>query len=90
MDINNNKFKILNLSKTLIELFENYLSNIPRKDIYYKDEIRKTLVLIFKYIIMCNNDLVYKNNLIAEISYLDCLLEIIYEKNILMKIAYQN
>lgn len=38
--INNNDFKILVKYKNFMDILDNLLENVPRKDLYFKDKIR--------------------------------------------------
>lgn len=78
-----NDFKIITKYKTFLSLLDNYLDNVPRRDMYYKDYIRNTSLDLLDCILRCNNDSDFKKyyvNIMSKISLLDFLLERLYDK----------
>lgn len=94
--INNNDFKILQKYKIFLMNLDNFLENIPRKDMYFKDRIKNVSLDVLKDILLCSYDTSsvssYITSIKANIALLDFMLErlslkkYISEKN-LYKIA---
>ena len=88
------KFYIINLEKKLITDLDKYLTNFPHKEIELKREIVNTSYEILKITYEANitynkdkrNDLIDK--IIANIKYLDYLINICYSKLIINSKKY--
>ena len=83
------KFKIVNMVKELIILIDQNLVNFPKKEIEIKHKIKDSaysLLLIIYEANVCNN-LERKQELqekaIAQIKYLDFLINVCYDKQII-------
>ena len=80
-----NDFNILNKYKIFIIELDNLIENIPRKDYFYKDKIRKVSNYILELILKCNyetdnsNINYYVTNIKGSIAYLDFLLDRLYD-----------
>ena len=83
---NKSEFKILNKTLLFIDSIDNLISNIPRKDYYYKDKLINDSYLLLEYIIRANNSINddIRNNCLTEIltklTVIDKLLERFYNK----------
>lgn len=82
--INNNDFQILAKYKIFLDYMDKVLENIPRKDYYYKDLIRKKAFDILEKILQCSYEentieiLEYKKKIKSDISILDFLIDRIF------------
>ena len=80
-----NDFNILNKYKVFIIELDYLIENIPRKDYFYKDNIRTVSNCILELILKCNyenesNDInCYLVNIKGSIAYLDFLLDRLYD-----------
>ena len=80
----NDKFKLLSEVKNFIFELDTLVANIPRKDLYNKDEIGRECKEILRLILIANNtsdkeDKVrYQNKILANIGVIDFLLERAY------------
>ena len=80
-----NDFNILNKYKIFIIELDNLIENIPRKDYFYKDKIRKVSNYILELILKCNyesdnfNINYYVTSIKGCIAYLDFLLDRLYD-----------
>ena len=54
--INNNDFKILIKYKDFLNELDNMLENVPRKDMYFKDKIRKEALNNLELIMLASVD----------------------------------
>lgn len=83
------KFIILNLVKQLIVDIDKYLINFPNKEIELKRKIRETAfnMLLDVYKANSTNNLQKRENIqesiIAQIGYLDFLINLCYDKQII-------
>lgn len=72
--INNNDFKILQKYKSFLINLDNSLENIPRKDMYFKDKIKKIFLNVLKDILLCSYDTssvkMYRTSIKANTLYL--------------------
>ncbi len=82
----NKEMILITKLKSFIEFLENSICNIPRKDEFYKLEIRKSYISIYKNVNVINFEHLeikkYRLLILADISYLMYLLEIILKKDI--------
>ena len=84
--ISNNDFKILNKYKEFISKVDNILENVPRKDMYYKDYIRRILFnlleSIFKSSYEVNKDNInnYYVNIKSDIAIIDFMIDRLHIK----------
>lgn len=102
-ELDKSKFKLLNNISQISFEINNLVENIPSKDLFYKDELRREMNNIIKFIVEMNevksfDDKVYFENLNAKLtsslSLIDHMLEIIYKKkyinqNNLTKIVFK-
>lgn len=83
------KFIILNLVKELISDIDKYLINFPNKEIELKREIKESgyKMLLSVYEANCTTDVKKRQNIqeeiIAKIGYLDFLINLCYDKQII-------
>lgn len=88
------KFYIVNLEKKLINDLDKYLTNFPHKEIELKREIMNTAYQMLKITYEANttynmnkrNDL--QDKVVANIKYLDYLINICYDKKIINSKKY--
>ena len=84
--INNNDFKILVKYKEFLNILDNMLDNIPRKDIFYKDKIRHIAmnllhnILLISYEVNYDNLNNYKVSIKTDIALLDFMSDRLYQK----------
>ena len=84
--LNNDNFIIMNKTLLFIDNIDNLISNIPRKDYYYKDKLVSDSYLLLEYIIRANysRNIEVRDNCLTEIlvklSIIDKLLERFYKK----------
>lgn len=90
----NNKFNIINLEKQLIKDLDKYLTNFPHQEIELKKEIMHTSYELLKITYEANTtyNKNKRNNLqdkiIANIKYLDYLINLCYDKQIINSKKY--
>lgn len=81
----NEKFKVANLVKELIMYIDKSFTNFPKKEIELKHEIKQSsynlLLVIYEANTSTNMDL--KKKAIAMIKYIDFLIGLCYEKQII-------
>ena len=83
------KFFILNLVKELIADIDKYLINFPNKEIELKREIKENTykMLLEVYEANCTTDILKRKNIqesiIAKIGYLDFLINLCYDKQLI-------
>ena len=83
---NKSEFKILNKTLLFIDSIDNLISNIPRKDYFYKDRLISDSYLLLEYILRANYSIneELRNNSLTEIltrlTIIDKLLERFYNK----------
>lgn len=88
------KFKVIQFSKELIQDIENYLDNFPRKDLELKSRIKNVSYDILEKLYIANTiaDELRKKQLlyeiIAKIKFLDALLNLCYDKQIINNKRY--
>lgn len=92
--INNNDFQILQKYKKFLMDIDTHLENIPRKDIFFKDQIREISLRLLENILRCsyyNGSLnEYIANIKGDIATLDFLLERLLTKRYINdKVAYK-
>lgn len=75
--INNNVFKILQKYKSFLLDLDNTLENIPRKDMFYKDKIKETGLVLLELILEASYSEKEKcfSEIKAKISLIDFELE---------------
>lgn len=82
--INNNDFQILQKYKTFLMDIDTYLDNIPRKDIFFKDQIREISLHLLRSILECSYATgsidPYKAIIKGDIATLDFMLERLLRK----------
>lgn len=84
--INNNDFKILVKYKEFLNILDNILENIPRKDIFYKDKIRHIAMNLLHNILLASYEVNYDNlnnckvSIKSDIALLDFMLDRLYQK----------
>ena len=102
MNSNNNakEFLILTKYKEFINLFDDVIENIPKKDIYYKNKLKEISINILYYINKTNNEEdynkidTYKVEIKSLIELIDYILERLYikkyiSKNSINKLGYK-
>lgn len=83
------KFKIVNLIKELIVIIDNNLVNFPKKEIELKHKIKETsyclLLITYEANVATNKErkLQLQERAIANIKYLDFLINLCYDKKII-------
>lgn len=80
--INNNDFKILIKYKEFLNELDRYLENVPRKDMYFKDKIRREALNNLEIIMLAsidNNKALYPF-IKSKIGFLDFMLERLFNK----------
>lgn len=91
--INNNDFKILVKYKEFMNKMDDLLENVPRRDMYYKDELKDTLNHLLKYIFKSsyesdNNELnVNYVEIKSDIALIDFMLDRLHSKKYLSEKA---
>ena len=81
------KFLIINKYKEFINILDNLIENIPKKDYFYKDKLKDLSIKLLYFINKVNNENYYKNISIYKveinsfISIIDYLLERIFIKH---------
>ena len=94
--ISNNDFKILTKFKDFLMKVDNYLENVPRKDMYYKDMIRNCMIEFLNYIFLIsyeediNNIKRLKGIIKSKLAMLDFMLERLYIKKYISEKALYN
>ena len=84
---NSREFLILNKYKDFINILDNLIENIPKKDYFYKDKLKDLSIKLLYFINKVNNENYYKNISIYKveinsfISIIDYLLERIFIKH---------
>lgn len=75
--INNNDFKILQKYKLFLIDLDNALENIPRKDMFYRDKIKETVLTLLDLILVASysDKQDYFSKIKARISLIDFELE---------------
>lgn len=87
-------FKIINLTKYLLDKFDKYLTNFPNKDIELKKDIYTTSYEMLKLLYECNssNDLklrvVLQDKLVSYVKFLDFMISRCYKKQIINQKRY--
>lgn len=88
------KFKIANLTKDLIINVDKYLVNFPRKEIELKIAIREATYRLLEIIYLANETYdterrtALQEEAIAKMKYIDFLLNLCYDKQIIDKKKY--
>ena len=88
------KFKIANLTKELILNIDKYLINFPNKEIELKKSIREATYKLLQIIYLANETRDMKRRIalqeeaIAQMKYIDFLLNMCYDKKIIDKKKY--
>lgn len=88
------KFKIANLTKELIKNIDKYMINFPHKEIELKKAIREATYKLLQIIYLANETRDMKRRIslqeeaIAKMKYIDFLLNLCYEKQIIDKKKY--
>lgn len=88
------KLKIANMTKTLIVNIDTYLVNFPHKEIELKKNIRESSYKLLQIIYLANEtgDMRRRVNMqdeaIAQIKYIDFLLNLCYDKQVIDKKKY--
>ena len=72
--INNNDFKILNKYKIFLDKLDDLLENVPRKDLFFKDLIRKKAYETLELILLCSYEKDIDIYIIKLILILQCLI----------------
>lgn len=90
--INNNDFKILIKYKDFLNELDNVLENVPRKDIFFKDKIRKEALNNLEIIMLASIDNAKSLYpfIKSKISFLDFMLERLYNKRYISEKALYN
>lgn len=89
-----NNFIIINVIKKLIKDFDDYLTNFPHKEIELKKEIIDTSLNMLKITIEANTTyniekrIDIQDKIIANVKYLDFLVNRCYEKKIINSKKY--
>ena len=79
--MNNNEFKIVIKIKDYIKVIDNYIVNIPKKELYLKNRIYNYSFDLLEEVYQMNNTKEFTNNkLKSKISMLDYLFEYLYIK----------
>ena len=79
--MNNNEFKIVIKIKDYIKVIDNYMVNIPKKELYLKNRIYNYSFDLLEEVYQMNNTKKFINNkLKSKISMLDYLFEYLYIK----------
>lgn len=79
--MNNNEFKIVIKIKDYIKVIDNYIVNIPKKELYLKNRIYNYSFDLLEEVYQMNNKKEFINNkLKSKISMLDYLFEYLYIK----------
>lgn len=79
--MNNNEFKIVIKIKDYIKVIDNYIVNIPKKELYLKNKIYNYSFDLLEEVYQMNNTKEFINNkLKSKISMLDYLFEYLYIK----------
>lgn len=82
-------FKIINLTKDLIDKFDNYLTNFPNRDIELKKNLYNSAYEMLKLLFECNstNDMKLRVNLqdriVSNVKFLDFLICRCYKRQII-------
>ena len=88
------KFKIANLTKELITNVDKYLVNVPHKEIELKKSIKEATYKLLQIIYLANETRDMKKRIslqeeaIAKMKYIDFLLNLCYDKEIINKQKY--
>lgn len=83
------KFKIANLIKDLVIYIDNNLNNFPKKEIELKHKIKETsynlLLIVYEAnnISNCNLKIELQEKSVALVKYLDFLINLCYDKQII-------
>ena len=81
------EFLIINKYKEFINILDNLIENIPKKDYFYKDKLKDLSIKLLYFINKVNNENNYKNIFIYKveinsfISVIDYILERIFIKH---------
>ena len=92
--MNNEKFIIINLIKELIDSFDKYLTNFPKSEIELKRYIYDTCYEMLKLTYEANTTfdnikrVDFQDKIIADIKYLDYLINKCYDKKIINSKKY--
>ena len=97
---NSKEFLILTKYKEFINLLDDVIENIPKKDIYYKNKLKEISINILYYINKTNNEEdynkidTYKVEIKSLIELIDYILERLYikkyiSKNSINKLGYK-
>ena len=84
---NSREFLILNKYKEFINILDNLIENIPKKDYFYKDKLKDLSIKLLYFINKVNNEDNYKNISIYKveinsfINIIDYILERIFIKH---------
>lgn len=84
---NSREFLILNKYKEFINILDNLIENIPKKDYFYKDKLKDLSIKLLYFINKVNNENNYKNVSIYKveinsfINIIDYILERIFIKH---------
>lgn len=80
--LGSNDFIIVNKTLLFINNIDNLISNIPRRDYYYKDKLVNDSYLLLEYIMRANysisNDI--RNNCLTEILVKLCIIDKLLER----------
>lgn len=88
------KFKVIKFANELVKDIENHLENFPRKDLELKNRIKNVSYDILEKIYIANTITNEKDKIqllygiIAKIKFLDCLLNLCYDKKIINNKRY--
>ena len=93
MNSSNNakEFLILTKYKEFINILDDVIENIPKKDIYYKNKLKEISINLLYYINKTNNEEDYNkiNSYKVEIKSLIELIDYILERLYIRKIIYK-
>ena len=81
---NSREFLILNKYKEFINILDNLIENIPKKDYFYKDKLKELSIKLLYFINKVNNYKnisIYKVEIKSFISVIDYILERIFIKH---------
>lgn len=89
---NSKEFLILTKYKELINILDDVIENIPKKDIYYKNKLKEISINLLYYINKTNNEEDYNkiNNYKVEIKSLIELIDYILERLYIKKYVSKN